>query len=293
VQGIDHLHVKAIVGHGDVAVFGLDEVDADDARVGGGEFEAEQDLCEDAVGRHGAEHLVEIPNLNRAGGLGVWLAALFEFIPFALRPIEVSADRGNCAAQAGIEQELAVFSEVGVVADFFGESGPVCPLVRSVHDFEVLLVLGPGASGDLVEPFAEMGMAGSFKPLEGVEELIVAGLSGDGNESSHRKRVDELVVKMLVFVHGVGADLAFSADRLGRKAAGLSHGLGKSEGDGIDAEPVLGGIVDEGLGVDASAEMVVEVSALGHCIEEASQGDWTGFGCFVEGTGGAELGGGV
>ena len=35
VQIVDHLHLHFVIGHGEVSVFGHDEIDSDDARVGG------------------------------------------------------------------------------------------------------------------------------------------------------------------------------------------------------------------------------------------------------------------
>jgi hypothetical protein len=66
-------------------------------------------------------------------------------------------------------------------------------------------------------------VADAAEAVEGVEELIVAGLSGDRDESAHRKGVDELVVEVLIFGDGVGADAALAADRLGRNAARLGR----------------------------------------------------------------------
>ena len=47
VQVIDHRHVLVEVVDGDVPVLGHDEIQADEAGIGGGQFEAEQNLGED------------------------------------------------------------------------------------------------------------------------------------------------------------------------------------------------------------------------------------------------------
>jgi hypothetical protein len=50
VQIIDHGHVLVEIVNGDVPVFGHDEIQADESRIGGSEFEAEQNLREDDFG---------------------------------------------------------------------------------------------------------------------------------------------------------------------------------------------------------------------------------------------------
>ena len=40
---------------------------------------------------------------------------------------------------------------------------------------------------------------------------------------------------------------------------------------GVDAEAVVGGVLDEGLGVDCAGEMHVKVCALGHTSKECIQ----------------------
>ncbi len=59
VQVVEHVHLQAVVAHGEIAVFGLDEVDADDIGIGGGQFEAEQRLREDLLGRFLTLDLIE------------------------------------------------------------------------------------------------------------------------------------------------------------------------------------------------------------------------------------------
>jgi hypothetical protein len=55
VQVVEHLHLAVVLAHGEVAVFGLDEVDADDVGILGCDFKAEQGLGEDLLRREGAE----------------------------------------------------------------------------------------------------------------------------------------------------------------------------------------------------------------------------------------------
>ena len=80
------------------------------------------------------------------------------------------------------------------------------------------------------------------------------------------------------------------AEQQRRKA--VHHFRDDGERGGVDAKAILGSVVKEGLGVDASAEMVVQVGALGHGVKESAQGSGAGFGGFFEGFGGTGLAGG-
>ena len=178
MQEADHAHVQGVVVHGSVAVFGHHEIDADDARIGGGGFKAEQRLREDLLLRKAAENLVEIADLDAAGGSFVL------FWPQCSRCGAVAsawsragAGSGNVVAQAA-GQKLGRASARNRTCQpiFFGDGRGVAEIGR-VHQFEVLLVLRGGASGNLVEPFARCGADRCCRPeiVEGVEEMVVRG----------------------------------------------------------------------------------------------------------------------
>jgi len=57
--------------------------------------------------------------------------------------------------------------------------------IGSVHQLEILFVLSGGASGDFVEPFAEVAVIGAAKFIKSVKEMIVAGDAGGRNEAAH------------------------------------------------------------------------------------------------------------
>ena len=63
---------------GDVPVFGHDEIQANEAGIGGGEFEAEHDLREDGFVRQAAQNLIKVADGDAASGFGVGGAA-FQF----------------------------------------------------------------------------------------------------------------------------------------------------------------------------------------------------------------------
>ena len=159
---------------------------------------------------------------------------------------------------------------------------------RSLHDFEVLLVLGGGAGGDLVEPFAGVGSIDAAEAAEGGEELVVTADAGAGHEAAHGEGVDESIVELLVFEGVLGADIAFATDGLRREAPGGGCGFEEAHRFGIDAEEIGGGVLDEGFGVDGAGEMHVKVGTLGHASEESGEFEWALPGG-VEGADGALL----
>ena len=136
-----------------------------------------------------------------------------------------------------------------------------------IHQLEVLLVLGGGAGGDFIDPFSDMGGFEAGKPGEGGEELVVAAEAWHGDEAAQGEGVDEAVVEIL---RGWG-------DVSGKGGGGnelcAAGGLGEFEGDGVDAEAVLGGVAEEGFSVDGSGEVDVEVGAFGDVDEEGAEGE--------------------
>ncbi len=74
VEVVEHLHLEAVVLHGDAAVFGHDEIEADDVGVSGGYFKAQEGLGEDLLGREAAEDLVEPMDGDEAGWAEIFFA---------------------------------------------------------------------------------------------------------------------------------------------------------------------------------------------------------------------------
>ncbi len=269
VQEADHAHLQSVVGHGDVAIFGHHEIDADDARVGGGDFETEQSLRENLLGGKSAQNLVDVTELHGAGGGWIGLVAAFGLAADGFGFVEIGARYGDVVAQAFGEKLIAEIAEaaIGVPAEFFGDGGGVLE-GRSFHQFEVLLVLRGGAGGDFVEKFAGVDVRNAVEFREGVEEMIVAADAGGGDETAHGECVNERVVEMLIG-HGVsGGDIAVAADGLRREAVRHGARLEKRVGGEIHAEIVFGGGANPGFGVDRAGEVVVQVRALGHADEK-------------------------
>src|SRR5271154_2874325 len=78
VKIVEHKHLAVVLGHGQVGVFGLHEVEADDARVYRSDFERKQSLCEDMLRGEGAENLVEKANFDGTGSSSTGLTAVFD-----------------------------------------------------------------------------------------------------------------------------------------------------------------------------------------------------------------------
>src|SRR5580704_14688610 len=81
VKIVEHFHLLFEIGHGFAAVFGHDEVDADDALgIGGNGFESEKRLREDLLIRKTAKNLVDESLRDVASGLRVGLPAVSELV---------------------------------------------------------------------------------------------------------------------------------------------------------------------------------------------------------------------
>ena len=171
---------------------------------------------------------------------------------------------GGCGDEARGVRPAELVAERGRLAEAWGD-----------HDFEVLLVLGGGARGHLVELLAGVRLGDAVQAVEGGEELIVSGGAGAGDEGAHGDGIDHFVVEALVFEDGGGGDGAGRAGGGGRLLEG--------ELCGVDAEVVLGRLAQEGLRVDRTREMHVQVGALGHFFEQCVQRQGAGLAGSVEG----------
>ena len=69
-------------------------------------------------------------------------------------------------------------------------------------------------------------------------------------------------------------------------------GFGEGEFDGVHAEAVFGGILEEGFGVDGTGEMHVEIRAFGHALKPGMELERAGLAGGGKGGLGAALGGG-
>ena len=271
VEVVEHLHVEGVVAHGDEAVFGHDEVDADEAGFVGVEglldgFEAEEGLGEDLLGRKAAKDLVDVTDFDLAGAEVLWGSAVLDLAALVFSGADFVAAGGDFVAEAMVEELLTKGGEVGAEADLVGDGGRVAE-GWGLHELKVLLVLSGGARGDFVDPFAGVRSLEAREVGEGGEELVVPAEAGHGDETAQGEGVDQAVVEVLV------GGCHVSRERGGRDELGGARGLGEFEGGGVDAEAVLGGVANKGLGVDCAGEMDVEVGAFGELLEEGAKGE--------------------
>ena len=327
VEVIEHAHLAGVLAHGEEVVFGLDEVDAHDVRVGGvrlggGDFEAEEGLGEDLFGRVGAEDLVEKADFDGAGAGGIGLVAVLDLLAGAEGLGEVGAVGRDFFAEAGGKEFVAKGGELGgsgaggVERSGRGRGGgtwmrgggpaEVCAELSGVregwglHDFEVLLVLRGGSAGDFVEPLAGVGFCEAAETAEGGKELVVAAPSGRRDVGAHGEGVDEGVIEGLTGVSAfggmevegcAGGEVSFGTHGFGRDGTGGADIFGEGEGGRTDAEEIGTAISDKGFGVDGAGKVHVEVGAFGHLDEEGMELEGVGL-SGVEGAGGAHFGGG-
>ena len=138
------------------------------------------------------------------------------------------------------------------------------PAIGRVHELDVLNMLFCGAIQDRSDRLRHMIVSGEPELVECGEEMIVSRFFCAA-PVAHRPGVDDLVIENVVVI---GA-----ADRgLGRVV--LTGIAGRSEQAGsrpVDAHVVGGRPVDDVFGVERAVEMVVQVPALRHLLEESQQ----------------------
>jgi len=206
VQVVQHEHLEVVVAHGEIAIFGHDEVEAYDVGIGGGYFEAKEGLREDLLRWVAAEDLVQPVDADVAGGglAGAGVAVL-EGVARGLGIGELFHIGGDFIAQAGGEELIAELGQLfardslvgsGRPAEFIAQCGGVGER-RGLHDLDVLLVLRGGAGDDFVEPLPGVVRQRS-EAVEGGEKLVVAVDAFGRDEGAHGEAVDEVVVERLV-----------------------------------------------------------------------------------------------
>ena len=112
MQIVEHLHLQGVVAHGEVAVLGHDEVDADKAGLVGvhaclNGLKAEQRLRKDLLRRIAAQNLVDVADFHLAGGRGLWGAAVLDLAALGFGGAHFFAVGGHFVAQAEGEKFLA------------------------------------------------------------------------------------------------------------------------------------------------------------------------------------------
>ncbi len=154
---------------------------------------------------------------------------------------------------------------------------------RRFHELEILLILRGRSTGNLIDPLANVFVAESAKPGKGREKLIVATEPWCGHIAAQRERIDKPVVEILL---GGRQDARKVGSRHKRRGAGR---LLNSQRFGIDAQAVDAGVLDEGLGIDSSAEMDMEIGALGKLVQEGVKRQRSGLDGGLVGTRGTGL----
>ena len=112
VQVIQHLHLQRVIAHGDVTVLGLDEIDAHPrvivhVHAGLHGLKAKQRLRKHLLWRKGAQHLVDVPDLNRTRRRGLLRSAMFQHTPPSLGLALVVAVQSYFVAESMVQQLLA------------------------------------------------------------------------------------------------------------------------------------------------------------------------------------------
>ena len=297
VEVAEHLHLQRVIAHGDEAILGHDEVDADEpvvVRIDAGldGFKAEQRLREDLFGRKAAQNLVDVADLHAGRRRAAWAVPQCSrrlrsasTVRTSLRSSETSS-RSPWSRSCWRRRAKASRSPRASSA-FQPSFVPNCSGMaegRGLHQLQVLLVLIGGAAGHFVNPLADMAALEATEAFEGGEELVVSAPAGSGNKAAHGNGVDELVIEILI---GVVLHLIEASCRHLRSIAGRSH---EAERGRIHAQSIFGGIANEGFRIDRAGEMHVKVSAFGELMQKRINGGRSLPHGFFVGVGGAGFG---
>ncbi len=131
-----------------------------------------------------------------------------------------------------------------------------------------MLVLIGGAADHLIEPGTGMSRIDAAEFLEGPEKMVVPRLPFRRHEAAHGEGVDQAVVKAEILVDSRSRNFARFALRRGARCRMrlIERILGR-----IHAETVFDGLLNEGLGIDGAVQMIVQIGALGHALQEVAQ----------------------
>src|SRR5579864_4782967 len=132
-----------------------------------------------------------------------------------------------------------------------------------------------------------MAMVGGAELREGVEKVVVAGYTWRRNETAHREGIDQCVEKMLAILSigtvrrnidgalaliGVGRwDFSVSATCWRRGAVGCDFRSDKRKGSEVHAEMIFRGGTDPRLRVDGAAQVIVQIGAFRHFLEQVAE----------------------
>src|SRR3981189_1719021 len=100
VEIVEHQHMPVILGQGQVGVFGLNEVEADDAGVLRRDLKGEKSLGEDLLRRKCSKDLVEETYVHRSGDASAGLAAVFNLVACVEGVVQLFAIDGDFVAEA-------------------------------------------------------------------------------------------------------------------------------------------------------------------------------------------------
>ena len=263
VQIVEHGHVPVEVVSGDKPVLGHDKIQADNAGIAGGEFEAEENLGEDAFARHSAKNLIEITDGEAASRFGARCAALQFGTGAGVVFGEGLAGGGGDFFQAAGQQILAHAGEVVVPSQFHAEfRGGVA--VGGMHELDVLHVFFRGAIRDAGHRFGGVIFSHRQELVEGSKEMVMGGFVARP-PIAHRPGVDDLPVENLIVVGAANR-------RLGSVFfAGITRSAEQTGSGAVDAKIVGSSPVDHVFGIDRAREVIVQVAPFGHVVQEREQ----------------------
>jgi len=199
------------------------------------------------------------PHPARAGGG----TAAQELAHFRLVVIQLLARDGDDVFESTGQQLRPQVGEVIVPTDPGSQLGREIS-IRGVHEFQILQMIGRRAFRRLGERIAQVIRHRREKFVEGGKKVVVSGFLA--RPVAHGPGIDDGIVENVVLVGAADGRLA------GEAVAGVVARRRNQNGSrAVDAKAVLGGEVNEALGVNRPGKVDVKVAALRHFAQESEQ----------------------
>src|SRR5437660_11577003 len=133
-----------------------------------------------------------------------------------------------------------------------------------MHEFQVQQVVSGSTTPGLSQHLAGVQAGSKVELIEVSEEVVMTGFRA-WNPIAHRPSVDDLVIKHMILVSAGDGGL------VGVLLTGITRRGDQDRRGVVHAHAAVGGVVDEGLRINGSVQMIVQVSPFWHRLEERQQ----------------------
>ena len=258
MQEVEHCHLLREIAKRRRIIFGLHEIEPDEARVLGRDLETGEHLREHLLGDACPAYLRDVTHDDATARIGIARAAAEQRALSRLGDVEAPPGFSNDVLEAAREQAIALPAEIRIPA---GRTPALRrrAAVGGQHQLEVADPLGGRARDDLGDHVPRL--VGRRAELSKRRKEVIVAVER-GVPMPHRHRVDGLIEQCRVAQDGGDGWLTGGRVTSGRDQRHRRRG---------ETEAVLGGPAQVALGVDRARQVVVQVPALGHLGEKREQ----------------------